>query len=644
MVNIYDRVKSEIENIEKNLEVTDDFNTSENKAKTEALKQIQEFRQNSFEKLKKLQSNQDWEKFCIAFYGETNAGKSTLIEALRLYLNEKNKIKEHGNLVHQQNEIKKEIKEFKNNIRNLSIFEKITNFFKGKNAKIELCNFLKAMKQKRLELPFDGTIIGDGRSDFTRKSTKYDFTHNGKEFIIMDLPGIEGKESDVIDEILSSTQKAHIVFYIKNEPRPPQKGDEKTIGTIEKIKSHLDDMTDVYAIYNKSITNTRILKREFLNDSEIAGLKELDEKMGEILGKHYKGHFTISAQPAFYANAKYLQPNSKFKNDSNKFLKEFSKDEILQKTLFIEFVNFIKNNLIPNSEKKIKQANLYKIQMVLDNGINMLMELLNAMFIPLRDKFKSELVNVNSKLDKTVDITEDDIRRELKDTIYSYLVDARNKLYKFVDSDISNDELKNRIDDEIENVNKKMESEYKKIIDKNIISMNNEIKRIIKNLERRAKSIIENINSQINLNKTSNEIDTKSGFDTLKFIGALTSIGSGIAILLSGGWVVAGLVGIAVGVVAFLKSIWSFFSDKYKKAQQKKSIDENLRKYENEAYSSIDKDLNTIFENIKNEVKKIKNQLDMEVVASFEKLCDILSNSINEIKQISFNIKQEAKI
>jgi DNA repair ATPase RecN len=41
--------------------------------------------------LEKLKASSEWKRFTIAFYGETNAGKSTLIEALRLQLGEKTK-------------------------------------------------------------------------------------------------------------------------------------------------------------------------------------------------------------------------------------------------------------------------------------------------------------------------------------------------------------------------------------------------------------------------------------------------------------------------------------------------------------------------------------------------------------------------
>lgn len=38
--------------------------------------------------IEKLKESSEWDKFCMAFFGETNAGKSTIIEALRIVYDE----------------------------------------------------------------------------------------------------------------------------------------------------------------------------------------------------------------------------------------------------------------------------------------------------------------------------------------------------------------------------------------------------------------------------------------------------------------------------------------------------------------------------------------------------------------------------
>lgn len=39
-----------------------------------------------------LEKSSEWDKFCISFFGETNAGKSTIIESLRIIYNEETRL------------------------------------------------------------------------------------------------------------------------------------------------------------------------------------------------------------------------------------------------------------------------------------------------------------------------------------------------------------------------------------------------------------------------------------------------------------------------------------------------------------------------------------------------------------------------
>ncbi len=91
----------------------------------------------------------------------------------------------------------------------------------------------------------DGVAIGDGRSDFTLETKSYTLKHNNQSFVLLDVPGIEGDEKKVIDQISNATQKAHAIFYVTKTPAPPQKGEERKEGTIEKIQKQLDSQTEV---------------------------------------------------------------------------------------------------------------------------------------------------------------------------------------------------------------------------------------------------------------------------------------------------------------------------------------------------------------------------------------------------------------
>ncbi len=228
-----------------------------------------------------MKNNEEWENFTIAFYGETGAGKSTLIECLRLFFKEQSKVV-------QQERFKRLYSNYQNNYQN------------DERNKQAILNELHSLQ--------DGAIIGDGRSDFTLKTQSYPFQYNHQNFVLLDVPGIEGDKQKVIDQISNATQKAHAIFYVTKTPNPPQKGEEGKRGTIEKIQRQLDSQTEVWTIYNKPITSPRALKDKLINKNEKESLKTLDEKMKGVLGKHYMGYKAVSAQVAFYGLSQALIP------------------------------------------------------------------------------------------------------------------------------------------------------------------------------------------------------------------------------------------------------------------------------------------------------------------------------------------------
>ena len=86
---IYDYIIEEIEKLEVELESNLDQETYASE-KMEVLKLIQKFKATQMDNaIETLKRTQEWDIFTIAFYGETNAGKSTIIESLRLYFKEK---------------------------------------------------------------------------------------------------------------------------------------------------------------------------------------------------------------------------------------------------------------------------------------------------------------------------------------------------------------------------------------------------------------------------------------------------------------------------------------------------------------------------------------------------------------------------
>ncbi|GAA7686410.1 hypothetical protein MMM7_08290 [Helicobacter pylori] len=301
MKNIYFDVKANIENLQNIFKNTDDKDERLKKINQEALEVFQKLESESLKELESLKDNEEWENFTIAFYGETGAGKSTLIECLRLFFKEQSKMNE-------QERFKRLYSDYVNHVKNPDYAK---NHESSGHALLGL---------ERLQ---DGAIIGDGRSDNTLETKSYTFKHGDQNFVLLDVPGIEGDEKKVIQQISNATQKAHAIFYVTKKPTPPQKGEEGKEGTIEKIQKQLDSQTEVWTIFNKPINNPRAFKDGLIDENEKESLKILNKEMENILGGHYKGHQIVSAQMAFYGLSSALIPESGFYKNKQKFLEVF---------------------------------------------------------------------------------------------------------------------------------------------------------------------------------------------------------------------------------------------------------------------------------------------------------------------------------
>ena len=197
----------------------------------------------------------EWNVCRVVFFGETNAGKSTLIEALRLYY--------------------------------------------GAAARTAHIAW--------------GAIIGNGKEDWTKKPAYYDVRVGSCTMRLTDLPGIEGvlegKEPDFSKDIGDELSKANVVLYIVGNEKKPERE------TLKKLKNYLRQDARVYAVCNVHCKGKK--NRDSAVDGVYAD--ELARKMGdvrreaavqtaaalkEVLGENYQGAYAINAELAF-AGAAY---------------------------------------------------------------------------------------------------------------------------------------------------------------------------------------------------------------------------------------------------------------------------------------------------------------------------------------------------
>ncbi len=370
MKKIYSDVEKSIKDLQKIFENTDGADEGLRKFNQKALEEFKNLESEGLKELESLKNNEEWEKFTIAFYGETGAGKSTLIECLRLFFKEPGKMDQ-----------KERFKRLYANMKNH-----------------------RGSEHADLEKLQDGAIIGDGRSDFTLETKSYTLKHNNQSFVLLDVPGIEGDEKKVKQQISDATKKAHAIFYVTKTPAPPQKGEEGKEGTIEKIQKQLDSQTEVYTLFNKPINSPRALKDGLIDENEKESLRDLNEKMKAILGKHYESYKAVSAQAAFYSLSSALLPETDFYKNKQKFLAIFKAEELLlYKSHFKQLGEFIAGELLENSRKKIIESNCNKALKVIEKLQKAITTTIDRQINPTIKEIKDTQPETYSNLDRSRD-------------------------------------------------------------------------------------------------------------------------------------------------------------------------------------------------------------------------------------------------
>ncbi len=440
----------------------------------------------------------------------------------------------------------------------------------------------------------DGAIIGDGRSDFTLKTQSYSFQYNHQTFTLLDVPGIEGSEKKVIDQISNATQKAHAIFYVTKTPNPPQKGEEGKRGTIEKIQRQLDSQTEVWTIFNKPINNPRAFKDGLIDENEKGSLKILNKEMKNILGEHYMGYKAVSAQMAFYGLSQALIPKTDFYEKKQKFLKDFKEEEwLLYKSHFKQLGEFIAEELLKNSRAKIIESNCNKALKVVEQLQKAIKTTIEKQIDPMIKEAQEHQQEARYNLDRSTEKFILNLTNSAFSKIDQFKSDLREKMYAHINKNIEDEEckeiFKNELIQGIETLHEYIKWRFRECEKR----FDGEIKEAIKQLEYRIKD------SLIMLDR----INIDSGFDFsfnidsgINKIGLFSSIGGLVLLFLTpivGEFALFG--GLVLGAIGIVKSAWSFFDSDYKKSQQRKEMNKNLDK----ACEKIAQDVESCIESYK---------------------------------------------
>jgi uncharacterized protein YukE len=661
---------------------------------------LEQMRDRTNKDIRELRELSEWDTFTIAFYGETNAGKSTLIETLRILLGDSEKLatqqkfrdlamdlrvdpeslaslefsiqKLQAQLADSEqlaNQLTRQLMSeeqqqavgldklratIEHKRKSQNFWQKLMRMFKKLDEEKALpvrelaLVQLKAGNQARLETiaaeprkiqaelaaktgekanvesafarlaPLqDGCIIGNGRSDFTLQSHSYRFVAGGQQFQLVDVPGIEGDEKQVMSAIDSSVKKAHAVFYVTRNATPPGSGSEGQEGTIDKIKRQLGKQTEVWAIFNKSATNPQVLQGQTLiTQNDAVGLADMGKSLTTSLGTEtYKGHVCVSGMPAFLAAATCLVPNNPHVRSREKFLASMGRDQILQRSGMHTFLQFLRSDLCQNFQTKIRDANIKKIRSCLQDGISHLHQARDN-FANAAQKLDVQQKSASSQIDGLLSGTSQKLKSECHDELSGKKSAMRRTIYDYIESNQSNDDFKEYLTGEIDalkiSVGRDLEARFAKVFK----SFTDEAEAIIQKNQKNVSEILHyTIDDPFSSLRLSFNTDFKMS-NGINIVGLISTLGGAAALVWASflasnpvGWTTAAVIG-AVGLVFSLyKAVRSFFSSDYKKEQQRKSADENIEKVFEKLTEMLDGNLESASAKIKEALLSTKTQM-----------------------------------
>lgn len=519
-----------------------------------------------------------WDNLVIAFFGETNAGKSTIIETFRILFDDKRK------------------KE-------------------------------------------DGLIVGDGRHDFTKTYEEYHLSIAGHPFTLIDVPGIEGNESEFKNVIKTALHKAHCIFYVQGHNKKPDRA------TAEKIKKYLGDWVKVYSIYNVrgGVSNyDEEEERETLITSGILKAESLIRaEFKTILGDVYAGHVTLQGLLAMSAKASFSSKREDLIRGQQKLLKYFggSADKVLEFSQFKTLITLVEQKS-SDFKSEIIEANKQKLISLAGNIATDIEQVMESQKNYLAN-LESNLRTINREVcNNSMDSALRNITNKTRNAITSAYGELKSEIFDLIDNEPSN--INQLAEQYQEDVIENLENRIKSIV-------NDELKKVRDTANRKIKDL-DGVNIKpIQFNQS---IDLETEID---FSGALGELDIDLADVLSWTAKTAGtaatgaLVGsfipgigtlIGAGVGAFVGGIAHACSGDGGKADARKSVSDAIGKATQRAKNNVKSMLAPVIRDMDIQKRQLTNSVKTELT-NIEELQETLDTFDVEISEFVNKLKHK---
>lgn len=545
---------------------------------------IEQFRQllsQQFDESKKIFEDilqaAEWDKLVIAFIGETGAGKSTIIETFRILFREKTR--------------------------------QIERDAKGHGT--------------------DGIIVGDGQSDYTKYCTEYQLSVNGKPFVLIDVPGIQGEESEYREEIFKALSKAHCVFYVLHE--------DFDSAIAEKVKSYLKDWGKVYAVYSVRGSSSQFsssASRESFLTADVLRMQDIiDKHFKRILSDKYGGIIPLIGLFGLCAVADFDPSKGSLLKTQQRLLKperfadshhlfQFSRFQDLVDLVDMKSENF-KQEIIEANKEKLKAQSEVVIDRI-DQRIKVEQDETDR----YRKRLKKFKKDITSCYRKSLEEIEYDIESAIDKSFDNYLVYT---LRLIADDDTSSDEKKKRVNNYMKRLKSTLTTRINEIFDKDISKLNQSIEEKRKELN----PVNAFGNTSIGGLNDIYLVGVSSAFDSIGFKWK----DAGNMLLDVGGWAAAGsfggVIGIAIGAgLGFIINIIKYLSGDRGKGKANQKVRAEIEKNRAAVKSSLGEMLRTVFsprfnESMNNAVAIVDKEYDR--IESLSKIIENLQYQILDI-------------
>lgn len=478
------------------------------------------------------------------------------------------------------------------------------------------------------------------------------------------MPGIEGSEEAIKEDLQNGLAKSHVIFYIKNNPYPPQKGDDGVKGTLEKIKEHLWSECEVYLLINERVNNPKGLKNLHYEEDKLKALSELEAEMKRSVGEVYKGYRVFCALSAFLALATHLLSSEvleEYKIDCSlnihqreKFLKDYKQEELLEHTGFKAFVDLLES-FLKNSKNIIYKSHLKKAQSIVYKFKECIGEILEKFYKPLLEEQNREYKHTQGKLKRTLKAYKNHLRLQMESKVREKIKDIREKAYSYIyTDDRSNKDLEYKLEGLLKDLEKHLGRELEKIALEQQEKCKKKIEEIVRDYEARMQRCVAYFKEE--MATMVGRVETESGID---WLGLTTSVG-GSAVGIAGaiflilekstiiGFISLGI-SIVVGIIGVAKSVWGWFDKEYKRRQQKQKVEEALGRVREEIEKNLEENCHLAEKQVGKVIKGILHELKeasyglKENIETLEKIESELGELEGKLPTLLLAYKKENK-